>query len=246
MRTGLLLVVAAGALGCERGARAPLPPDTTAASDGGGTKATTDGGDMPTRMRGHFVDGSELKDALVTGQVAVVNEVAARFVERHREQPFPDEWRPLVDPFMEWAQAAADAADFEAAAIAVANVSARCGECHEAEDVELELPTSAEPDSTAQMQRYRFAIDRMWDGLVAPDTERWRQGADVYARAVDCTPIGAGKSVPNHHAAPCNSIIATAGAAQSAETIQGRADAFAAVTFSCAGCHGADAPSSAP
>ena len=53
----------------------------------------------------------------------------------------------------------------------------------------------------------------MWEGLVAPDPQRWRQGAQVYARAVDCKPIAAGQAVPEHHTVPCNTILAVAGAA---------------------------------
>lgn len=237
IRTLVLLALTVGT-GCEpRGGRDPQPPDPTG-------EAPADAGDdasVSERMRGQFVDGAALEDALVTGKgLVVVNEVAARFVERHREDPFPAKWESKVGPLMEWAQAAADAKDFETAATAVANVTARCGECHQSEGVALELPTVEEPASAAQMQRYRFAVDRMWEGLVAPSDERWQQGAAAYVDAVDCKPIGPSETVPDHHAMPCNTILAVAGAARSAETMQARADAYAAVIFNCAGCHGVD------
>ena len=236
IRKLVLLALTLGAGYEPRGSREAQPPDPTgdAPGDAGDDASVTE------RMRGQFVDGAALEDALVTGKVAVVNEVASRFVERHREQPFPDQWEAKVGPLMEWAQAAADAKDFETAATAVANVSARCGECHESEGVEIELPTVEPPDSAAQMQRYRFAVDRMWEGLVAPSDERWQQGAAAYVDAVDCKPIGPSKTVPEHHTMPCNTILAVAGAARSAETMQARADAYAAVTLNCAGCHGVE------
>ncbi len=242
VRVGLAVAIGLAA-GCQRRppSQPPQPsqPSQPSSKPISATEPSPTTTDLGARMRGQFVDGNALKDALVTGRAQQVNEVALRFVERHREEPFPARWQPRIDPFMEWAQAAADATDFETAAIAVANVSARCGECHRDEGVDLEFPSVAEPDA-AQMLRYRFAIDRMWEGLVAPDTQRWQQGAQAYARAVDCSALGSDQSLPGHHTVPCNSILAVAGAAQAAETMQARADSFAAVTFNCAGCHGVE------
>jgi len=227
------VVVAVGlaTLACERRGTSSQPPTDSAGADEGG-------GSVTERMRGQFVDGAALEDALVTGRVDVVNEVAAGFVERHQQEPFPEPWEARVEPLLDWARAAAEAKDFETAATAVANVSARCGECHRQEGIEIALPEPVEPDGAEQMQRYRFAVDRMWEGLVAPSDERWQLGAQAYGDAVDCRAIGPDKQVPKHHAAPCNTILAVAGAARSADTMQARADAFAAVSFNCAGCHG--------
>lgn len=97
IRKLVLLALTIGT-GCEpRGGRDVQPPEPTG-------QPPADEASVTERMRAQFVDGAALEDALVTGKgLIAVNEVATRFVERHREEPFPERWEAKVAPLMECA-----------------------------------------------------------------------------------------------------------------------------------------------
>jgi cytochrome c553 len=90
---------------------------------------------------------------------------------------------PAPHPSVEDAQRAVDAAiasGTRADAQAVAEQAAACGSCHQAEKEGPSFPGEPLPtgeDRKGHMHRHRWAVDRMWEGLVAHDAGRWQSGA---------------------------------------------------------------------
>ncbi len=219
----------------------PPPPSDPPASEGPWDRETT-----KLRMEGHFEDAHTLKEALLVGEVDTVRETAGWFLERYSSGKYPPGWASHMSKLMGWADAAYRAEDTESAAIAVSHLSLRCGACHKEMGVGglFAEPEDFDP-SQPQMAQYRFAVDRMWEGLVAPSQEHWLRGVDVYASALTCPqmdPSAAVDPVAPHHEFACNSMLTLASSARSARSPQARARAFAGVVGSCAGCHQSPVP----
>ncbi|HHO53239.1 MAG TPA: hypothetical protein ENK18_20785 [Deltaproteobacteria bacterium] len=101
--------------------------------------------------------------------------------------PSAEDLPPSLAPFAAIVrdQAARGAAAREPVEIAAAlgEMATACGGCHAASGlgpifaVEL-LPPGMSPEP--HMERHRWAIDSMWEGLVSPDDELWRAGAMAF------------------------------------------------------------------
>lgn len=64
-----------------------------------------------------------------------------------------------------------------------ATMAAACGECHHKAETGPLFPAENLPpgdDLATHMDRHRWAVDRMWEGLVSPDEHRWRSGAFAF------------------------------------------------------------------
>lgn len=63
---------------------------------------------------------------------------------------------------------------------AITTTAARCGDCHRAEGLTIQLDTPTPGLSQAvphHMTRHVLALDRFWEGLVEPSDEAWKEGA---------------------------------------------------------------------
>lgn len=192
-------------------------------------------------MKHHFKHAKDLKDAIVIGKLDTVREVAGWLIDSNKVQAHPLEWRTETAQLMAWGEAAATATDIDDAALAVSGLSASCGSCHSARGANLHIQIPQEPGpASSQMQHYRFAIDRMWEGLVAPSQLHWTYGATLYASSLTCPmpdDSSAQADVAPFHAIACNSVLALAATAKAASTPDARVHAFADVVRFCAGCH---------
>ena len=192
-------------------------------------------------MQGHFAEAQALEHALLVGELATTTESAQWFLERHRDDSYPPEWKPQIDAMMTWATRTASAHTVDDAAVSIANLSAACGACHQDKGAKLVFESVHEPPLDEQMERYRFAVDRMWEGLVAASDESWSRGASAYADVVTCEPLGAAEEKEPFHREACNSLLAASANASAAKSRADRTAAFAEVARACASCHGAPA-----
>ncbi len=69
-------------------------------------------------------------------------------------------------------RALAEATTIDAAALALGEMGVACGSCHASQGVTLPLKAPEPPPTTEgfteQMQRYHWAAERMWQGLILP------------------------------------------------------------------------------
>ncbi len=112
------------------------------------------------------------------------------------------------------AQLALAAVDLKAAAVAVADMAQACGGCHLAlsgPNFSGSSPAGEESSVVADMERHRWAADRMWEGLVGPSETAWLAGAATLedaprhpeAMVDDKTPLAEKPGVKSGSAAAC-------------------------------------------
>ncbi len=134
-------------------------------------------------MHSHLEQISEIKDAVIAGNLPDVRE-PARWLASSEPPGLTLPWIPYVQEMRRYATRAADAKDLVAAASAVSEIARTCGDCHRASGVSIafgfdERPPEEEQSLMTQMQRHLWAADRMWEGLIGPSDSAWNRGAAI-------------------------------------------------------------------
>jgi hypothetical protein len=135
-------------------------------------------------MRRHFADLRMIERLLVAGQLDEGVTLAYLLV-RAIDDPGVEPWRPEANRVTQSAAELARAESLDEAFPRVARVAAACADCHVRIGVHVTEPLPALPPTalTEPMAHHRWAADRLWDGLVMANDERWRQGLNVLAEA---------------------------------------------------------------
>jgi hypothetical protein len=200
--------------------------------------------DNPTEVRFHmrrYVDDlREVERQLVAGNLA-----AARVRAHLLGMPTPDRGlEPWTSDSAQLSEAARDLAaspGVDEACRRAARVALACASCH-ARTTQLVLygapPALPVEDGTARtrMARHQWAVDRLWEGMVAGSLRPWRLGLDVLA----VTPLpfsdrpGAPRFAQRLHDLAREALIDLE---SGSETLPGRAHAYGEMLVTCAACH---------
>lgn len=188
-------------------------------------------------MQQHWDAGQALQTAMARGDLTAARRAAARIAE---VQEIPGlEWDagPYLHRVREAAQAVQSARSFGDAAQATGRMGVACGSCHARSDggPHPEGTTTApdtEEDTQRHMIRHTWAVDRMWEGLVVPSSDRWRAGARVLAE----------QPVSSMGLSPDVGLLAArihemGRQAMNDTSPEARADRFSRILTDCAGCH---------
>jgi cytochrome c553 len=102
------------------------------------------------------------------------------------DEPSHGPWATYKVTIRDRAAAVAKATDVGDALRKTASIGAACGNCHDDHVVKLALDSvpTLPPDSPtldARMARHRWAVDRLWEGVVGNSDQAWRAGLDVLA-----------------------------------------------------------------
>lgn len=131
-------------------------------------------------MRRHFDDLRLIERLLIAGKLAEGTTLGVLLV-REDDEPAMAPYKPHAERVSRAADALAHARELDDALRKTAIVSAGCAACHAAASARLRLqPPPAVPEQPA-MARHAWAADRLWEGVIANDTERWRRGLAVLA-----------------------------------------------------------------
>ena len=120
-----------------------------------------------------------------------------------------------------------------------ARVAETCAECHLHAQILPVFPslTAVPPDyatSAARMARHQWAADRLWEGLVGAEEDRWRMGLDVLARTpAPFSPLTDAPAL----AESLQQRARTALAGRATEALADRATAYGEILVTCAACH---------
>jgi cytochrome c553 len=124
----------------------------------------------------------------------------------------------------------------------VTALATQCADCHADTADVSRFVWAAEPSddgsASARMERHEWAADMVWMGLVAPSSERWRDGLDVLS-APPLLPEAMSDD-REHYAAIedlSRRLAAKAARARMLQDAPARAAAFADMMGVCAGCH---------
>jgi mono/diheme cytochrome c family protein len=193
------------------------------------------------QMHEHFGDLLEIRRALVLGDLEGVRRPASRLAEHEPHPGLPAGSRRHVETMQSQAARLAAATDLTIAAYASAAVAASCGACHAENDVGPEFIIGEPPDRpgmTTHMIRYSWALNRFWQGLIAPSDEAWLSGSDLTAETRIAPEEFARRGLDPEDAATLYAEVREIGErARSATAPAARQAILAEFWVSCAVCH---------
>lgn len=181
MSRPLLLALLVGCGGAPQPASAPppeaaveAPPETEPAL--APLPAGTHG-----QMQAWFDATTRARDAVIAGKEPEARE-PMRWIATHvpDSSGMPEGWPTHVLDMQDLAGRITPESPMPEIAAAVALTAMECGHCHVAYEVRpafdpIQLPT--DEGVVGHMHRHQWAADRMWEGLILGDADRWSIGA---------------------------------------------------------------------
>lgn len=190
-----------------------------------------------SHMKTHFMKAYEAKDAVIRGDLEKARAPLTWLAEHDDAAHATEAWKPYIASMRAAAKDAAAAPDLTTAATGIANVARTCGDCHAKVPGGPSFAGNAAPpesdDPKAHMQRHKWAADRMWEGLVAPDDKAWIAGATALHDASLTVEGASDKDVAKQSLA--DHVHEVAG--RPASSAEDRVAVFAQVLASCSACH---------
>jgi mono/diheme cytochrome c family protein len=189
----------------------------------------------PEYMHRHFDRLHAARDTLIFGDLKTTVESLQWLAEHGAEGPFPDAWQPFTRRFHAIAQRAVETPSAKNLGMRIAELSKECGACHTSNDVEPRLPSvEAAPSGPAfklHMRGHKWAVDRLWAGLVIPSEKYWKEGIEHL------------KNAPPHlknlseYGDELKDAIKYANSVHLEAQSDDRVTTFGRVLAACAGCH---------
>ncbi len=201
--------------------------------------AAADPAELDERMQQHFVRLTRIQAAIVDGDLAAARAFGRELSELTPAGSTPAEQAGFAKIQVQ-ARALARAESLVAAAESAATIAADCGACHERSGANTWLDsTSSEPlgESVRQrMARHRWAVDRLWEGLIGPSEAAWARGAEALAE----TPLQSQRLLGEEQVQAdilANQVYRLGAEARRVSKPPGRARVYARLLGICARCH---------
>jgi cytochrome c553 len=194
-------------------------------------------------MKQHFEQVVQIRDAVIAGDLAQARVPAAWLAEHGGPPTSPPSWEPYRVELRRIAGGLSDGATAAEAAKRTAEMAAICGLCHRAAGVHMErdMPALVEElnAGTGQlMKRHRWAVDRLWEGLVVPSDTAWTVGAGVLADApLDTSDVANDGPIDPRRPELIDKLHRLGDVASSAKLTGERAALLGELLGTCSGCH---------
>jgi cytochrome c553 len=186
-------------------------------------------GRVKYHMRQRFSDLRTIERMLVAGKLEDAQALAYMLTRPVASVPQSREVNLATDALV-------NARTLAQAIHAEVRVATACAHCHLATQNVPVFPTPPQappdrPDIAAQMARHQWAVDRLWEGVVGASEEHWRAGLYVIATS------SLGAISDRKDLATRLQRIAREALDQPTATLDARADTYAKLLLTCAGCH---------
>jgi cytochrome c553 len=183
-------------------------------------------------MRRHFSDLVEITHLLLVGKLEDARTRAFLLTKPPKDPDIARASKPVIDA----AEELGEAQSIDAACRLTAKVAAACAGCHVQIPIVLRAPAkpeepSAEPRIDVRMQRHQWAADRLWEGVVMGDAQRWRDGLQVLA--MQPVPMVMGDGLAHRLQAQAQGALDRLGT----DTYETRASAYGEMLVTCSECH---------
>jgi hypothetical protein len=189
-------------------------------------------------MRRHFDDLRGVERLLIAGKLDDAKALAFLLTQPAKD-PGMARWEVAGQRVTDAATALVNAPGLDEALRRETRLAAACAACHLAiqRTPKFPAPPAAPPDTgttAARMARHAWAVDRVWEGMIAPDDTPWRNGLAVLAQA------------PLPYAATTDAPALAASLQRQARreldmeepiTMDHRAAAYGEMLVTCAACH---------
>ena len=201
---------------------------------GGGARlsSTTD-----LKMQVHFDQAAALQEAMINGDLTSAREAALVLVAAPSMSDFGPDGEEYAKELSSHAGMIRDARTYGEAAVATGLLAATCGDCHAAMGGGPMFSSNLPPEDrgfTGHMIAYRWAADRMWEGLLSNSTDRWLSGVDVFA-TIDPLEGGGGLSAASDDFS--TRLHELAAQARDVGNPQARGHLYGQLLRQCSGCH---------
>jgi hypothetical protein len=237
-RGSTTIALAVALLLSSDGALSAPPPGTRPSADG---EPSIEVEGVLMRMHHHFFIIRAVHRALIVGDLQRARR-HARSLERVSAAGEVPAWEGRIARIRSTARRLASARTQPQARALVTTLATQCADCHvDTADVSR-FVWSPEPSddgsAAARMARHQWASEMIWMGLVAPSSERWREGLDALS-ADPLLPEALSDDRQRYEEIErLSAKLATrAVRARSFQTARARADAFADMMGICADCH---------
>ena len=197
---------------------------------------------LPVHMQDHFTQAAKARDAIIAGDLTAMREPAKWLAEHEVSDTLPENWKPHVEDMQNAGELALQAETLDAAAIAISHMAQACGECHQAlggPKFTGQSPAGEESSTVADMQRHRWAAERMWEGLIGPSQVAWDAGVAALVDAPLHPEAMGEKALPEEVQALAKQAHEAAKQGQTAQGLEAQATQYAEFLSTCAGCHSA-------
>ncbi len=199
------------------------------------------------------------RNALIRGDLEVARQSMRKLAFFMEHVQFPEQGKEYARITRELAEQVRQGDDLEEACMAFARLSYACGQCHHALDrgppMKLD-PAPGGEDLAMHMRRHYWAVERMWEALLADSPPTFQKAARVLAEA----PLHGGQE-PNAESPPGTTRLAyevhdlafaaavegstdeddyvpEPGEPREAEpTTRGQAEIFGRLLLACSQCH---------
>ena len=137
-------------------------------------------------MREHAALSVVARNALIRGDLPTAQQSMKKLAFFMEHVPPPEQGKEYARITHELATQVREAGDLEEACMGFARLSYACGQCHHALDrgppIKLE-PSPQGEDLKMHMRRHYWAIERMWEALLADSTTAFQVAAEMLAEA---------------------------------------------------------------
>jgi cytochrome c553 len=196
--------------------------------------------DLGELMRDSLAKAEEAYFALIDGDIMAAQRPAGYLANNAWPEIVPKFWGVHIQAMQAGARRVANAFNVETATAGLGAMAAACGDCHlaVAPDISATCGSTEGPtdEPTAQMYRYQWAVDRMYEGLIKACDESWSAGARVAAeRPSAAAAIAAALGDPTLMA-DVTRLEAAGTSAVGAERAQ-RGRVFGRYLAACGSCH---------
>jgi len=192
-------------------------------------------------MQEHLSRINAIRSAIVTDDLEGVREPAIWLADHEPLDDLELVYEPFVLSMRAHARGIATAADIETAALATARIAVDCGNCHAATGVRPDIGQAREPagwsDMATHMQRHRWAVDRLWEGLTGPSDLSWSRGIRMLAEAPLLGTEPGWDEAETGGDALARRVHELGRDAASALTPEARVTVYAKMISTCAACH---------
>ena len=197
-------------------------------------------------MAEHFDKTMEIQQAVIEGDLELARATAAWMVENQTEEEFSAGSADYLDKMNKAIRTVAEASDLGGAATAVGEMGYACGSCHSSLEEGSSVTMGATvADEEGHMKGHDWAVERLWEGIVAPSDEAWLAGCSALTESA--LTMGA---LPEAHPAADNAeeLNAKIEAMEKQVHVLGvkaalmsqpekRAEAYGQILATCADCH---------
>lgn len=197
---------------------------------------------VQAEMQSHFEAGTTVRDAIIRGDVAAAKAGFEALGGGDVPYGLPQGSQPLFEAMQGAAKQGAAASTSADQATALVATLRACGGCHAKVNArpEWDVPDapSRDPGVRQHMARHKWAMDRMYEGVVGPTESSWAQAAAILKdHAVDEAELARGVKLTPEAKAAAERLHELGKEARAAETPELRGEKFAEALTACATCH---------